>query len=91
MRWRAIGAGYYDYQIERQVEPMGYEQAAINLKLRHQQLTGLDQHIERKTLDDYYDKIKWGSDKTNPYNFKAHQNQLTKHLRKHCEYTREMQ
>ena len=70
---------------------MGYEQAAVNLKLRHQQLTGLDQHIERKTLDDYYDKIKWGSDKTNPYNFKAHQNQLTKHLRKHCEYTREMQ
>ena len=51
---------------------MGYEQAAVNLKLRHQELTGQDQHIERKTLDDYYDKIKWGIDKSNPYDFTAH-------------------
>ena len=69
---------------------MGFEQAAINLRLRHKIITGEDQHIERKTLDDYYDKIKWGDNTANPYDFNANQNQLTQHLRRHCEKTRKM-
>ena len=74
LRWRTIGAGYYDYQIQRYVDPIGLDQAAFNLKLRHLELTGQDQHIERKTLDDYYDKIRWGNSKNNPYKFNEHQN-----------------
>ena len=42
LRWRTIGTGYYDFQIQRYVEPMGFEQAAMFLKLRHWQLTGED-------------------------------------------------
>ena len=56
---------------------MGFEQAAINLRLRHKIITGEDQHIERKTLDDYYDKIKWGDNTANPYDFNTNQNQPT--------------
>lgn len=53
-------------------------------------ITGEDQHIERKTLDDYYDKIKWGNDPNHPYDFSTHQEELMKHLRRHCEETRRM-
>ena len=56
---------------------MGFDQAAINLKLRHLMITGEDQHIERKTLDDYYDKVKWGDNIKNPYDFNLNANQLT--------------
>ena len=41
--------------------------------MRHKVLTGEDQHIEKKTLDDYYDKIKCGNDSDNPYNFRENQ------------------
>ena len=90
LRWRTVCHGYYDYQIERYVEPITYEQAAINLSIRHKVLTGEDQHIERKTLDDYYDKVKWGNEFVNPYNFTENQDRLMKHLRRHCEETRNM-
>ena len=90
LRWRTISLGYYDYQIKRHVLPMTRSQAARNLELRHKRLTGEDQNILKKTLDDYYDKIKWGDIVTNPYNFSANQDQLTTHLRRHCEMTRKI-
>ena len=76
LRWRTISLGYYDYQIKRHVYPMTKHQAAINLELRHKRLTGEDQNIEKKILDDYYDKIKWGDCLKNPYDFNANQNEL---------------
>ena len=88
LRWRTISHGYYDYQIKRHVLPMTKKQAATNLDLRHKILTGEDQNIVKKTLDDYYDKIKWGDLLSNPYNFTENQSQLTTHLRRHCEDTR---
>ena len=69
LRWRTISSGYYDYTIQRYVAPITFDQAAANLASRHHQLTGEDQHIERKTLDDYYEKIKRGSDPNFLYNF----------------------
>ena len=90
LRWRTISLGYYDYQIKRHVYPMTKQQAAINLELRHKKLTGEDQNIEKKTLDDYYDKIKWGDRVKNPYNFDENQNELTYHLRRHVEETRKL-
>ena len=56
----------------------------MNLNLRHKKVTGEDQHICVKTLDDYYDKIKCGSDANKPYNFKENKDELVKCLRKHC-------
>lgn len=90
LRWRTVSHGYYDYQINRYVEPLTYEQAAVNLNVRHRMITGEDQHIERKTLDDYYDKIKWGNDPNHPYDFASNQIELMKHLRRHCEEARRM-
>ena len=84
LRWRTIAMGYYDYQIQRYVKPMHLQQAAINLNLRHRMVTGEDQHIAVKTLDDYYDKIRTGSETDNPYNFKENKDELVKCLRKHC-------
>lgn len=31
--------------------------------------TGYDQHIEKKTLDDYYGYIRAGTDPKNPFDF----------------------
>ena len=53
-------------------------------------LTGEDQHIEKKTLDDYYAHIRAGNDEKNPYNFSANQEELVKCLRKHCAETKNM-
>ena len=66
------------------MKPINLQQAAVNLNLRHKMVTGEDQHIAVKTLDDYYDKIKCGSDSANPYNFKENKDELIKCLRKHC-------
>ena len=63
---------------------MTLEQAAKNLNLRHKILTGEDQHIEKKTLDDYYGYIRMGSDLRRPYKFKENQYQLMKCLRQYC-------
>ena len=82
--------GYFDFQIRRYVKPMTLEQAAHNLDFRHQMLTGDDQHIEKKTLDDYYAHIRAGTDSRNPYNFSANQEELVKCLRKHCQETKGM-
>ena len=54
------------------------------MNLRHKMVTGEDQHIGVKTLDDYYDKIKCGSGPGNPYDFKENKDELVKCLRKHC-------
>jgi len=71
LRQRTISMGYFDYQIRKFVKPMTLQQAAINLDLRHRQLTGEDQHIEKKTLDDYYAHIRAGNNSDHPYNFSA--------------------
>ena len=67
---------------------MTKQQAAKNLNLRHKRLTGEDQNIEKKTLDDYYDKIKWGDDSENPFDFDLNRDKLTYHLRRHVEAIR---
>ena len=69
---------------------MTLDQAAKNLDMRHKMLTGEDQHIEKKTLDDYYAHIRAGNDEKNPYNFSANQEELVKCLRKHCAQTKNM-
>ena len=91
LRWRKIASGYYDYQISRYVKPISLGQAAKNLALRHQMLTGEDQHINVKTLDDYVNKIKLGADAKNPYNFGENKDALVACLRKHCLETRTME
>ena len=53
-------------------------------------LTGEDQHIEKKTLDDYYSHIKAGNDSSNPYDFSENELEMVKHLRKHCQDTKSM-
>ena len=65
-------------------------EAAKNLAMRHLVMTGEDQHIEKKTLDDYYSHIKAGNDSLNPYNFTANEFEMVKHLRKHCQDTKSM-
>ena len=54
IRQRTISSGYFDFQIRRLVNPMTLEQSAKNIDMRHKIITGEDQHIEKKTLDDYY-------------------------------------
>ena len=44
-------------------------------------MTGEDQHIEKKTLDDYYGYIRMGSCPKRPYNFGENEGQLMKCLR----------
>ena len=69
---------------------MTLTEAAKNLALRHIMMTGEDQHIEKKTLDDYYSHIKAGNDSSNPYNFSDNEFEMVKHLRKHCQDTKSM-
>ena len=47
-------------------------------------MTGEDQHIEKKTLDDYYGYIRMGSGPGRPYNFHENREQLMKCLRQYC-------
>ena len=83
-RWRAISQGYYDYQIKRHVWPMTLEQSALNLDIRHRLVTGVDQHIEKKTLDDYYGYIRKGNDPIYAYDFKSNRDEYMKALRSFC-------
>ena len=69
LRWRVMRSGYFDFQIGRFVKPMSLDQAAKNLDLRHKLLTGEDQHIEHKTLEDYYYRIVHACNKSDPYDF----------------------
>ena len=69
IRWRTISNGYYDHSIQRYVDPVNFEQAAQNLDARHRMLTGENQHIVKKTLDDYFLMIKCGNESSPPYNF----------------------
>ena len=64
------------------MKPITLQEAAYNLNLRHKMVTGEDQHICVKTLDDYYDKIKTGED--SDYDFKENKDELVKWLRVHC-------
>ena len=64
------------------MRPIPLQEAAINLNLRHEMITGEDQHIRVKTLDDYYDKIKIGN--YSDYKFKENKDELVKWLRIHC-------
>ena len=90
LRWRIISNGFYDFQLQRYVDPIAFEQAAIALDRRHRLVTGQDQHIARKTLDDYYEKIKCGQHPVRPYDFKLNCDQPIKHLRRHCEETKKL-
>ena len=64
------------------MKPITLQESAYNLNLRHKMVTGEDQHIYVKTLDDYYEKIKTGND--SDYNFKENKDELVKWLRMHC-------
>ena len=46
--------------------------------------TGNDQHIEKKTLDDYYGYIRAGADPKNPFDFFYNKDKNLSQLRKHC-------
>ena len=48
-------------------------------------LTGEDQHIEKKTLDDYYCYIKAGLDPENPFDFAKNKNNSLSSLRRHSQ------
>ena len=39
--------------------------------MRHKMITGEDQHIEKKTLDDYYGDIRLGADPKNTFDFRS--------------------
>ena len=47
--------------------------------------TGEDQHIEKKTLDDYFSYIKAGIDPKNPFDFKKNKDKSLSLLRKHSQ------
>ena len=47
-------------------------------------LTGVDQHIEKKTLDDYYGYIRSAYEAERPFDFRKHSNKNISALRKHC-------
>lgn len=51
---------------------------------RHKMITCEDQHIEKKTLDDYYSYIKLSSDPKNPFDFVKFKEDDYGSLRKHC-------
>lgn len=69
IRHRTISKGFYDFQIQRYVESMTLKQAALNLDIRHKMVTGEDQHIEKRTLDDHYYNILKGCDTENPFDY----------------------
>ena len=84
LRQRTISNGYFDYQIGRRVLPITLEQAARNMDQRHKLITLEDQHIEKKTLDDYYSYIKLSSDLKNPFDLFKNKDENYGVLRKHC-------
>ena len=84
LRQRTISMGYFDYQICRFVQPMTLDLAARHLDIRHRILTGESQHIEKKTLDDYYGYVKSGHSFTIPYEFNKNKDKPIKLLRSHC-------
>ena len=63
---------------------MTLELAAKNVDLRHRMVTGENQHIEKKTLDDYYGYIRAGRDPRNRFDFKLNKDKNLSALRKHC-------
>ena len=84
LRQRTISMGYFDYQICRFVKPLTLEAAARNLDIRHMMITGEDQHVEKKTLDDYYGYIRVGKDPRSLFEFSENKDGLIKQLRTHC-------
>ena len=62
---------------------MTLEQAANNIDLRHRVVTSENQHIEKKTLDDYWSYIKAAFDPKNPFDFKANKDKEYAVLRNH--------
>ena len=84
MRWRTIASGYYDYQIKRYVKDISYEQAAKNLALRHEIVTGQDQVIKKTTLEEYFFLINQATKSEPPFDFEKNQDELWSVLRRHC-------
>ena len=71
IRQRTIASGFFDFNLQRLVKPMTLDQAAKNVDNRHRMITGENQHIEKKTLDDYYGYIRAGTDPKMPFDFKV--------------------
>ena len=63
---------------------MTLEQAAKQIDLRHKYVTGENQHIEKKTLDDYYAFIKLAGDPSVKFDFTANKDKEYGVLRKLC-------
>ena len=82
-RQRQVSSGYYDFLIKRWVQSLTLEQAANNLDVRHKIVTQENQHIEKKTLDDYWSFIKLALDPKNPFDFEAYQDKEYSYLRNH--------
>ena len=66
IRWRTIASGFFDWTINLHVRPLNLLQAAINLSMRHIELTGVDHKISVKTLDDYAEKITISNESEQP-------------------------
>ena len=62
---------------------MTLHEAAINIDRRHKLVTGIDQHIEKKSLDGYYSHIKAANDPSNPFDFSRNKYEEWKLVRKH--------
>ena len=84
VRQRTLASGFYDPGLKRFVRPMTLVQAATNIDLRHKMLTGADQHIEKKTLDDYYGYIRSAYEGQKPFDFHKNSHKNISALRKHC-------
>ena len=90
-RWRTISSGFYDYTIERYVKPMNKLQAALQTNRRHLEVTGVDQKIVIKSLDDYFAQIVCGSKAEHPFDFESNKHRMINVLRKHCAEARKVE
>ena len=82
-RQRIISKGYYDHLLNRHVLPITLNQAALNMDFRHKLITHADQHIEKKTLDDYYKYIRLCSDPKCNFDLRRNKNKDVALMRKH--------
>ena len=62
---------------------MTLQEASVCIDNRHKEITQEDQHIERKTLDDYWRYFRDGTDPKNPFDFATNLNNDFSLLRKH--------
>ena len=63
---------------------MSLLKAALNLSVRHQELTGADQQISVKTLDDYAEKITISNEAKTPLDLELCKDEPVSVLRNFC-------